>query len=132
LAEAQESKRLDPSHPHAYLVAGAALQGLSDRIGATREFERAVELKPDYFDALVNLGEVYIDADRIQESVPFLRKAIELEPDSTEARDFLATALFRLGDREGAMEQLQVLNRLDPAFDGGIRKLLREEESKRN
>jgi tetratricopeptide (TPR) repeat protein len=91
------------------------------------EFEKAVQLKPDYLDALVNLGEAYIDANRVQQSLPLLRKAIELEPESTEAHDFLGAALFRLGDREAAMEQLQILDRLDPKFDGVVKKLLNEE-----
>ena len=60
-----------------------------------------------------------------------LRKATELVPDFPDAHDLLAAAFFRIGDREGAMEQFQILNRLDPAFDGAIKKLLSEEESKR-
>jgi Flp pilus assembly protein TadD len=59
----------------------------------------------------------------------FLRKATEPDPDSTEARDFLAVAMFRLGDRDGARKQYEILERLDPNLDGKIKKLLSEETS---
>ena len=35
---------------------GLVLLGLGDTEGATREFERAIELKPDLADACNNLG----------------------------------------------------------------------------
>jgi len=100
------------------------LQGLGHYADAIREFETAVELKPDYFDALVNLGEAYIEINRNQEAISLLRKAIGLHSDAIEARDLLGVALFRSDDRQGAVEQFKTLNELDPKYSGLVKKLL--------
>ncbi len=42
---------------------------------------------------------------------------LELTPHSMAARNFLRTALFRMGNLEGAIEQGKVLSRLDPTFE---------------
>jgi Flp pilus assembly protein TadD len=53
-----------------------------------------------------------------------MKRATALDPENVEAHDSLGTAYFKTGDREKAMEELSIALRLDPKFQGELRKLL--------
>ncbi len=75
---------------------------------------RAVELKPQNVDALVNLGSALAMQERIAEAVAPLQRAIALRPDLPDAHSSLAAAFGELGRIEEAMDQCQEALRLDP------------------
>ena len=75
-----------------------------------REIDRAIELQPDYTDALIakaglllNLP-VWLGGDA-GEAERLLRRAVEIEPDRILPRLYLAEALLALGARAQAAEQ---------------------------
>ncbi len=55
-----------------------------------------------------------------------LRRALELAPDDVDAHDCLGVGYFKLGDRVKALEELAIVDRLQPGFDCDLRKLLTE------
>jgi tetratricopeptide (TPR) repeat protein len=59
---------------------------------------------------------------RVEDAIPPLKRAIELKPECLESHDYLGMAYLKRGNREGAMEQLAMLKRLDPKFEGELSK----------
>ena len=52
---------------------------------ALASFERAIEIKPDYVDALSNLGNALKDLNRLDEALASYNQAIQINPDFYEA-----------------------------------------------
>jgi tetratricopeptide (TPR) repeat protein len=61
----------------------------NDLESARGEFERAVELRPLYPEALLNLGIVCFALEHYIESEEFLRRALAADPTFTEAHQYL-------------------------------------------
>jgi len=74
-----------------------------------RHFLRAIELKPDYLDAYVHLGELQADANTLVDAVRCFKKALELEPAYRPALLGLAGALIKLQSTEEAEPYLNKL-----------------------
>lgn len=91
---------------------GAVSFVLRDIEGAERAYLRAVELNPDFADALVNLGTVYHERGRntsgiqgrelLGTSVEYYRRALKQLPNHADAWANLGLAYFDMGDLEGA------------------------------
>ena len=68
--------------------------------GQTAEAEaealRAIELKPDYPEALSNLGVIRYEQKKFEEAAAHQRRAIELKPDFALAHSNLGNALYAL------------------------------------
>lgn len=65
-------------------------------------------------DLLLQQGLDEIKAERFATAAETLRQALSIQPDLAEARERLALALFRLGNKEDALEVYQDLARLAP------------------
>ncbi len=78
----------------------------------TRAFEllaRALEARPDYPEALNNLGILYLRTQRRDEAVASFEKAIEVAPDFDQPYLNLARVHVIEGDKEAARAILQRL-----------------------
>jgi protein O-mannosyl-transferase len=71
------------------------------------EFERAVELDPEYVEAHNNLANTYARLDRRDEAVSEYEKTIALNPRLSQAHANVATLLLKMGRREEAMAHVQ-------------------------
>jgi tetratricopeptide (TPR) repeat protein len=97
---------------------------------AVEAYKRAFQLRPDYFDAHLHLGKVYlmyIPADiflksrggvlttsYVNAAVECFKNAIRIKPDSAEAHYWLGSAFRRKGDEYDAVEEYKLATRLDP------------------
>lgn len=84
-------------------------------LAETGENALAVELiytvlqtEPDYRDAWIILGYVYLDEEQYNDAQEALLKAIELDPTKAETRYFLGLSYFGLEDYESAVLQLEL------------------------
>lgn len=80
-----------------------------DYRAAIEEFERAVQLAPQWADAYYNLGMVQARAGRIREAIANLKRYLELAPnapDAAQVRDEIVALEYRL-EREAQLEALQ-------------------------
>jgi tetratricopeptide (TPR) repeat protein len=57
--------QLQPTFAKAHLNLGNAYRGLKEYEKAQAEYQRALQLFPNYADALFNLGILYLDADKM-------------------------------------------------------------------
>jgi choline-sulfatase len=77
---------------------------------------QAVLIEPDNPVANANLGLLLSDTGRPAEAVPYLQRALSLDPDLHQARFGLAIAFARIGRRsEAAREAEELLRRLPPS-----------------
>lgn len=92
---------------------------------------------PDETNFLTLLGAAMTRQGKIAEGIPFLRRAIEVEPDYAKAHEQLGEALLAIGDVENGIESLRRALELNPAFDAAqftlgkiLLQLGREQEAK--
>jgi tetratricopeptide (TPR) repeat protein len=122
----QESRALLSSEafqPHAHLLAGALLLRSGKPAEALAELSLANGHADTSLKALVLAAEGYYALSRFGEAAQAARGALEREPDSIDARRWLALAYYDLGAGQMAAEQLQVLAQADPA-DAGPHRML--------
>ncbi len=99
-----------------YLLAGA-LSGLPEpeaHDDAIEQCLRIEELAPDYADVTYNLGQLYLQGRRPLEAVPYLRRAVEINPYKMDRRIALASALHEIGQNDEALQQLDRVLQVQP------------------
>ncbi|MEX0853026.1 MAG: tetratricopeptide repeat protein [Bauldia sp.] len=82
--------RLDPDNAEAHFMRGLAQQNLGLLDAALEEFDAAIAFNPDF--ALPHLwrGVVHLGQRKYEQAVTDLRKALEIDPALSQARDLLA------------------------------------------
>lgn len=105
-----------PSTPVVQYMRGLALfTRPADASGpAIDAFRAAADGAPERAELHYRLGVALLETEQIQESLPPLRRALELEPATARFRLPLAKALALSGDREGAVNQFSLLVRSEP------------------
>src|SRR5690606_32922329 len=78
-------------------------------------FRTAAEGAPERAELHYRLGVALLETEQVEEALPPLQRALELEPTNARFRLPLAKALALTGDREGAVAQLALLVRSEPA-----------------
>ncbi len=99
-----------------YLLAGA-LSGLPEpeaHDSAIEQCLRIEELAPDYADVTYNLGQLYLQARHPAEALPYLCRAVEINPYKVDRRVALASALYEVGQNDEALQQLDHVLQLQP------------------
>lgn len=126
----------DPGNPNLYFAKGT----LSDKLGksedAATSYRKAIDLKPDYFDANYNLGAMYFNQAaelankannlpanklaeyeaakkkyeaKFREAQPYLEKAHEINPKDEATMQSLRQLYGRLGEMQKAEEMKKAL-----------------------
>jgi Flp pilus assembly protein TadD len=78
------------------------------------QYAEALELKPDYPEALNGLGNVLLHAGRIPEAEAKFEQALELNPDYAEAHCNLGLVFVQTGRLPEAIAQFEIAQRLKP------------------
>src|SRR5881296_96173 len=95
---------------------------LQGRLAEAKEnFEQALRIRPEFPDALDNLGIVLIDLGRGDEAIPYLRKAFEYQStaDAAEASFRFGAALLKMKRVDDAMPNIRQGIRLKPDYAEG-------------
>lgn len=126
--ELDQAIQLDPQYGPAFAQRGIATMLLSEaqygdipdleaQRRGKRFIDKAVKLSPDHSEAWAALGLYYInDPTTLEDAVDALVKAIELNPNSIDASNWLQNALSQLGDVTGALKILEDLTNRDPLY----------------
>lgn len=83
---------------------------------AEREFQRALELNPNYATTYVYYAHYYVAMGRFDHALAVMKRAHEIEPLSAEINTFLGWNLIIAGQKELALAQLNNALELDPDF----------------
>jgi tetratricopeptide (TPR) repeat protein len=86
-----------------YNLLGAAHLGLNQPELAILSYQRALQIKPDYADAIVNLGIAYKDQGRVSDAIECYQKALLINPKSAEPCFNLGKLQADIGDLASAM-----------------------------
>jgi TolB-like protein/tetratricopeptide (TPR) repeat protein len=84
---------------------------------AEKEFQRSIELKPDYATAHEWYAIHYLTATgRLEEAVQEMKRALELEPASLVMNTFMGATLYYAGRYDEAIDQCRRTIKMDPNF----------------
>ncbi len=112
----QKSIQLNPDNYDAHYALGSIHFQRKEFADAEREFRRCVELMPTSGEALNFYGRTLIELKRLPEAVDVLRKttALPLYATPDVAYTNLGSALYFLGDNDGAIRAYQEALKIDP------------------
>ena len=100
------------STANVYFESGEKLQKAGDYQRASRKYERAVRIDPDYAEAWSNLGYTYRKIGNFKDAVMAYKKAIRIAPDLAEAHEYLGEAYAEMGKFDLAEKELEILRQL--------------------
>jgi tetratricopeptide (TPR) repeat protein len=117
LVQSYSDRHPDRFWPYYYLGHVAFLdarisQSADDLRKARRLLARSLEIRPDYADAHLELGNVYAQDQRWPEAVEEYLKTVNLKPDLAEAHYKLYRAYLEAGDKVDAQQQLEMQRKL--------------------
>ncbi|HEX5107755.1 MAG TPA: tetratricopeptide repeat protein [Vicinamibacterales bacterium] len=104
--------RLDPNDPVPHRQLGLALARLGRSDRALAELAMSDLLGGADAESLTVIGQIHLEAGRLQDAEWASRRAVTLQPESHEARYVLGHALLRQGRSDEAREQLEAFQRL--------------------
>jgi tetratricopeptide (TPR) repeat protein len=103
-----------PKDPVLRNKTGIAYHQLLQLDNARKYYDMAVKIKPDYAEAVNNLGTVYYAKKSYRRAIGYYRRALKLSPESASIYSNLGTALFARKEYEKATEAFQTALKLDP------------------
>jgi tetratricopeptide (TPR) repeat protein len=116
---------LNPNDAVAHYQIAQILEAQQNSAQALPSLERAVQLDPDFPEALIALGRARLNANRHGEAIALLEKAAQLAPQSESAHYALMLAYRNAGRREDAQRQSQRLSELQKAPEGEFTEFLK-------
>jgi len=115
--------RLSPLDAAAHYHYGNCLMGAHKCAEAIACYEAAIKIKPDFYEAMINLGIAYSMAGKANRSGEALRKArhwleeaLKTDPDSPTAMNNLGIVLRQLGETEQAAALFESALQKRPAY----------------
>src|SRR5207244_7549784 len=92
---------------------------------AEKEFKRALEMRPEFSEAMTNLGALYISRDRFAEAIPLLEKSAgdPLYKSRVLAQSNLGWALYKVGQGDRGVTQIRGALQVAPKYCLGWRQL---------
>jgi len=105
---------IDPADFQAWTELGTAHLGDGDVAEAEKAYRRAIQERPTFTLALLNLGRLLITQHRYNESIDALSLATEVRPDSADSQFLLGQTYLKLKLGSRAVPHLNEALRLDP------------------
>jgi tetratricopeptide (TPR) repeat protein len=109
----KQAIRLRPDYASAYERLGARYSRSRKYNEAIEVFRQLAALKPGDANVPNNMGLAYFELGKFPEASEAFRQAIRLRPDFGQAYYNLGKCLLAMGNRDGALEQYNILQNLD-------------------
>ena len=104
----------NPKDPVLRNKTGIAYHQLLQLDKAAKCYEQAVKLKPDYHEAINNLGTVYYAKKSYRRAISHYRRAIKISPHQASVHSNLGTAHFARNQLDLALQEFRTALTLDP------------------
>jgi tetratricopeptide (TPR) repeat protein len=101
-----DALRVQDDHPVTLTITSRVQLRRGNFEASEEAAKRALRADPKNADALVALGQLYHETDRYDEAITVLEQALELAPNSPDARNFYGVALKSVGRLDEGKEQL--------------------------
>jgi TolB-like protein/DNA-binding winged helix-turn-helix (wHTH) protein/Tfp pilus assembly protein PilF len=102
LAAIERARVVDPLRPKNHYAKGRMLAGVGFFKDAEDSYLRALEIAPDYYPALLRLGEVRSEHGQFAEAIKLAERAAAVEPSEHWALSVLADFYLDIGDVDAA------------------------------
>lgn len=86
-----------------------------DSTEAVKFWEKTLEIDPDHFEALRNIGRAALEKEQFERAVTFLKKALEIKSNTPDLRSDIARALMDSGKYREAIAELKKETELFPS-----------------
>ncbi|MDD5355185.1 MAG: tetratricopeptide repeat protein [Candidatus Omnitrophica bacterium] len=108
VAPKAELEKIGPKvvYPYDYISRGRALEDLGCFQAAISEAREALKIMPDSVDALVLIGNCFLELEEYSRALEGYRLALAINPKSAQLRNKFALALYKLGNFKEAEAQL--------------------------
>lgn len=139
----KESIEADPSNPNLYRVLGGTYENLGDEENALIYYKKAIEIDPEFGDAIFNIGAIYVNrastlyaqaadlpyeetekyaelkdeaGNNLKEALPYLEKSLEFNSEEVSIIVALNEAYRNLEMNDELLELLPNLQRAYEAY----------------
>ncbi|HCP40564.1 MAG TPA: hypothetical protein DIT65_02120 [Cryomorphaceae bacterium] len=105
---------LEPENPEAHFLKGLLMRdGMGDTVRALQWFQKAIDIAPDYLEAIDMCGVLY-SAMGNPVAVSYFNRLVELDPENK--LSFYNRGMYHLGQQDwnGALEDFTTCTKLDP------------------
>ena len=97
-----------PKDPKVHFYLGSIYNELKKEALSEKELKSALELDPNFAEALNSLGYIYVEENKnLGQAEKLIKKAVHLEPDNGAYIDSLGWLYFKLGKTEEALKLLE-------------------------
>lgn len=104
----EDARKIEPGEETVYFLLGSVRERLGRVAEAEAAFKQAITLDPESGRALNYLGYMLADRDlKLDDSLEYIRRAIELEPHNGAYLDSLGWVYFKRGELDEALESLE-------------------------
>ena len=124
--EFEAELRLNAGDAAAEYEVGQILIAQGKREDGAKRLQRALELRPDFVEALVAVGRARLESKQYPEAIAFLNRAVKLQPRSEPAHYSLMMAYRNSGDIEAAKREKAVLDQLQKPPEGEFTDFLKK------
>ena len=125
-AEFQSELKLNPEDASCDFQLGQIAQVETKPAEARTYFERALNLSPNFVQALLALGKIESASKNYPRGIELLRKATQLEPENESAHYALLTAYRDSGQMDKAKAEKATLDKLQKPADGEFSNFLKK------
>lgn len=103
-------------HLLSYFFLGLSYYGLDQLELALNQFQKALDLQPEFERARVMVSMTLLKQKRVDDSIVEIQKVLRNNPDNAFARNILGSAYLAQGDYDKGMAELEIASELDPSL----------------
>jgi tetratricopeptide (TPR) repeat protein len=126
LREFEEELALNRGDAAAEYEVGQILIAQGKRDAGARRLEHALELRPDFVEAMVAVGRARLEEKRYPDAISLLKRAVTLQPRNETAHYSLMMAYRNSGDLEAAKREKTLLDELQKPPEGEFTDFLKK------
>ncbi len=104
---------LNPEFSEAYYNLGVSYERLGNHKDAIEMLKKTIDLSPGNPNAYYALGYAYYQKKKYKEAIDAFERTVSLQPNNAFAFKKLGSAYLKIGNKDEALEQHQVLEKLD-------------------